>query len=418
METGQSEISQCSSTKSTANFEPQQMIYKCRLLYAHGLSREVNGVIDQLARELRGFLGRCDSKMQGKIRGLILQFFNPAISSSAQINCQNEGKGEEKIAVGNGSTGPKQLNNPNGKCDYQRHLALLNSQIQGIQQQVPVISHQLQRFGRKLALTESALRGQQRQLSFRKVVLSDVASASLPSLAALSMHMQTAMSHDLAMSGIPSPLGIPSHIFFNGGSPSKNRAKKAYKLATQPNFALKQAPAALPLPIFPSGVLTTSTPTTPMDGVPSRTLATISHRSNIPLSIWSQCVPGLPKLVPRGPGMALTFSSAPQLQGDSFVSLSPVTKHLGKSTSPSRTSRTRVIKEISHLFPMPVKLSPKNGSNLHSDTVKPGAAVTDMVKNGPRKRARSDEHLHAHVRPRVKLINGYHTKNYYHNKRH
>ena len=146
----------------------QQMAYKCRLLYARGLSiQDVNGPINQLAQNLKFFLAGCEETLQGKIRGKILQYFNPMIDLGAQKNIQHQG--EDKTTVCNHESTVQNLLNNCKSCDYDRQLALLKSQIDGMQRQAPVIGRQLETFGQKLALAESALRGQQRQLVFQTV---------------------------------------------------------------------------------------------------------------------------------------------------------------------------------------------------------------------------------------------------------
>lgn len=149
-----------------------QIVNKDRLLYARDLSiQAVNGPIDQLSQSLKHFLARCDTTLQGKIKEKILEYFNPVIHLSAQKKIQHQGE-DKTTACNNDSTVQKCLDSNSCKhisCDYERQLAMLNLQMTGMQRQAPAIGHQLQTFGQKLALTESALKSQQRKLFFQTV---------------------------------------------------------------------------------------------------------------------------------------------------------------------------------------------------------------------------------------------------------
>ena len=152
------------------------MVYKCRLLYARGLSRreakrEMNGVVDQLAKKLRDFLAACKGSLESKVRGCILQYFNPMVALSAQVYIKPVNKPvEENLCVAKRTAKTKtSASKKNGNEEYELQLALLRSQMTGMQQQVPFIAHRLQTFCQSLALAESALRGKHLDLTFRKV---------------------------------------------------------------------------------------------------------------------------------------------------------------------------------------------------------------------------------------------------------
>lgn len=385
-----------------ANLEicKHKIVNEGRLLYARSLAiHAANGPVDQLAQSLKHFLARCDRNLQGKLRGKILEYFNPVIDHSAQKNIQHQGE-DKTAACDNDSTVQKCLNSNNCQhisCDYERQLALLKSQIDKMQRQAPAIGHQLQTFGHKLAMTESALKSQQRKLAFQTVTLrKETLKKNAPDISTSAPSIETT-TNEFRKSVISSPLRLSSHFLSHGSSSPKGTTdvgKRAPKPIMIHKMQAETTSNRVPLPIFHSSVPTS------LIGVPARTLASISNRHNIH-PIWSQSVPGLHKL-PSHSVRSKLHPHSPRLLAGTFANLSQTAKTVNP-TSPSRTRANNGSLPITVTIAA-AKVSPKKTGDLHVKTVELAAATMTRVE--PEKRARSESLQGQARRPRIQLTNG------------